>query len=460
MNKQSNSYLVLSYYKKHWPMLVISLLVFILLNSSTNISYDTTWMSDVNIWLTILFLDLVIFGFMTLVTYKIRNEYLQNSISLIITLTITESIKLSFDFLNIDLIQVGLIFSSFVFIIGIFLMTPDKALKIIHKQNQKDRYENQRLLSEQSDKFLADFANALENQSILFKNNSVLYSLISKLNIKTNVELLEDITNEITKRKNDKMITYIKNNKSITVSNIKVLTAEQIESAVLSFNSAIKQLDQNTKQLEINIFETLGLKNLSGFVGEVFGSMILKVSNGQLVKNLNQDGYPDLLLHITDEQKSYYSGTYTIRDGIKIANSKEIFSPYKHGGIEIKANVGSTPPGTNDIPKLVIGQQRIDYINMFDWKSHHRDTNNLIGITWDFINSLPTITAVFYSNNLTQDDWSKIVQPREGGGRTTSVSLIKKSGRKKMFNNWIVVIDDEKYINKFAKPQWIGERVK
>src|SRR5690606_360341 len=98
-------------------------------------------------------------------------------------------------------------------------------------------------------------------------------------------------------------------------------------------------------------------------------------------------------------------------------------------------------------------------INMFDWKSHHRDTNNLIGITWDFINSLPTITAVFYSNNLTQDDWSKIVQPREGGGRTTSVSLIKKSGRKKMFNNWIVVIDDEKYINKFAKPQWIGERV-
>lgn len=77
----------------------------------------------------------------------------------------------------------------------------------------------------------------------------------------------------------------------------------------------------------------------------------------------------------------------------------------------------------------------------------------------DFINKNPTIVGCFYQNNLTIDDWGKIVQPKESGGRTTSVSIMKSSGVKKMCQNWIAVIDDSAYIDKLSNRKWIGYKV-
>ncbi|MBK7642804.1 MAG: hypothetical protein IPJ19_07080 [Planctomycetes bacterium] len=82
----------------------------------------------------------------------------------------------------------------------------------------------------------------------------------------------------------------------------------------------------------------------------------------------------------------------------------------------------------------------------YDWKAHHRETNHLFGLLWDFIEGAPTIVAVFYSNELTTEDWGKIVKPREGGGRTTSVSIMAKPGIKKMYEGWSVVLDDQRYL--------------
>jgi hypothetical protein len=83
----------------------------------------------------------------------------------------------------------------------------------------------------------------------------------------------------------------------------------------------------------------------------------------------------------------------------------------------------------------------------YDWKAHHRETNNLVGIIWDFIDGIPHIVAVFFGNNLTENDWGKIVQPTEGGGRTTSVSIMSRDGVNKMYQNWIAVENDSRYIN-------------
>jgi len=94
-----------------------------------------------------------------------------------------------------------------------------------------------------------------------------------------------------------------------------------------------------------------------------------------------------------------------------------------------------------------MGDTRIEVMKSYDWKAHHRETNNLIGILWDFENTIPQIVAVFFGNNLTDNDWGKIVQPKEGGGRTTSVSIMSRQGVKKMYKNWIMIKNDDRYIN-------------
>lgn len=238
-----------------------------------------------------------------------------------------------------------------------------------------------------------------------------------------------------------------------------ILTNQQIVDSMNFANEALRSLDQQAKTFDINIFEALGMRNLSGIVGEYFGKSVQRKSNGTLHSNLHQDGYPDLLLINTPERKDYFDTLYTVTNGKKYPKDKSLFSPYKYGGIEIKATCGSTPPASKT-PKPLIGEQRIDLVNSFDWKAHHRETNNLVGILWDFLDEIPTIVAAFYRNDLTVDDWGKIVQPKEGGGRTTSVSIMNREGISKMCSGWIAVIDDEKYIAALAKRKWIGYRVK
>ena len=99
-----------------------------------------------------------------------------------------------------------------------------------------------------------------------------------------------------------------------------------------------------------------------------------------------------------------------------------------------------------------IGDTRISFLTGYDWKAHHRETNNLLGIIWDFINGVPRIVAVCYSNKLIEEDWGKIIKPKEGGGRTTSVSIMTREGVKKMYDGMLAVNNkDNRYIDFFNK---------
>ena len=53
----------------------------------------------------------------------------------------------------------------------------------------------------------------------------------------------------------------------------------------------------------------------------------------------------------------------------------------------------------------------------------------------------------------------RLIEPKEEGGRTTSVSIMRSVGVKKMCRNWIAVIDDDAYIDKLSNKRWIGYRV-
>lgn len=234
-----------------------------------------------------------------------------------------------------------------------------------------------------------------------------------------------------------------------------VLSPQDVVKAMNHANNALKDLSDSTRKFDINIFEALGMRNLSGLIGEYFARSVMSISNGKLVSNLHQDGYPDLLLVDTADKKKYFETLYTQKDGKKYPIDKEHFSPYMYGGIEVKATCGSTPPA-NKKPKPLIGEQRVKLITSFDWKAHHRSTNNLLAVLWDFIDELPTCVAAFYQDQLDVDDWGKIVHPKDDGGRTTSVSIMKRQGVKKMCKNWVAVLNDEVYINLLANKKWIG----
>lgn len=238
-----------------------------------------------------------------------------------------------------------------------------------------------------------------------------------------------------------------------------VISNENLIQAIHFCNQALRTLDEQTKAFDINIFEVLGMRNLSGMVGEYFAKSVERFSDGNLHSNLHQDGYPDLLRTNTPERLGYYHSLYIEKEGKKYPKDKALFSPFKYGGVEVKATCGSTPSAAVT-PKPLIGEQRIGKLTSFDWKAHHRETNNLLSIFWDFIDEVPTVAACFYRNDLTVDDWGRIVQPKSNGGRTTSVSIMTSAGVKKMCAGWIAVIRSEPYINSLASKKWIGYKVK
>ena len=214
-----------------------------------------------------------------------------------------------------------------------------------------------------------------------------------------------------------------------------------LTNAVDEFNRIIKTFED----MEIPIGDFLGLRNLSGFIGEVFNYSVVKKSNGYVRKNQHQDGYPDLLVMDATGKSEWDK----VQDKLY---EKSPFSPFAGGGIEVKATCGDIQKSTwfseRKIKRPQIGDPRIDYANKYTWKSHHRDTNNLCALIWDFIDKKPTIVAIMYADDLLVEDWGKVVQPKEDGGNTTSVSIIKTSGVDKLYKGLIAIIDDPDYEKK------------
>jgi hypothetical protein len=143
----------------------------------------------------------------------------------------------------------------------------------------------------------------------------------------------------------------------------------------------------------VDVFSILGLRNLSAFVGELYAAAAVKSSNGLFRKNPHQDGIPDLLIMDDAGAALWQRLEGRLRE-------KAPFSPFATGGIEVKATCGSLPTPAvcqrRGFEKPDIGDQRIGCMVGYDWKAHHRETNNLIGLLWDFIEGTPRIVAVFY----------------------------------------------------------------
>jgi len=269
-------------------------------------------------------------------------------------------------------------------------------------------------------------------------------------------EIIDEIN--IQKRTFSRKLTYKKNrNTNLSFKSTRgkthTLDFSLFEKAIVGMNKIIDQIHD----FDVDISAILGMRNLSAFIGELYVSCFEKEANGLFKKNPHQDGYPDLLLMdkegLEDIERVNKNSQH---------HDKAPFSPFPNGGIEVKATCGSVPTPAQCIKlvrsKPIIGDQRIDLLRGYDWKAHHRETNNLIGLLWDFIDHKPMVVALFFCSNLDEGDWGEIVQPKKGGGRTTSVSIMSRDGVKKMYQNWRLVVDDDRYIsflNKYHKSDLI-----
>jgi len=205
---------------------------------------------------------------------------------------------------------------------------------------------------------------------------------------------------------------------------------------ISAINTVHDRIDQ-FYDADLDIAALLQLRNLSAFVGELVAASILRDTHGLFVANPHQDGYPDLLLMDQVGKADWTRLASRLTD-------KRPFSPFPGGGIEVKATCGSVPSPeacrARGLARPALNESRITVMSGYDWKAHHRETNNLLGILWDFIAGRPRIAALFYSSDLASEDWGKIVQPTEGGGRTTSVSIMHKHGIRKMYDGWLCVL--------------------
>ena len=85
----------------------------------------------------------------------------------------------------------------------------------------------------------------------------------------------------------NKLKYIIINKHSVKIDNKVIITNSQILQAIEFSNEALISLDKQTKEFEINIFEIMGMRNLSGVVGEYFGKSLQKFSNQNLQSNLH-----------------------------------------------------------------------------------------------------------------------------------------------------------------------------
>ncbi|CAH1664759.1 hypothetical protein BOSEA31B_12734 [Hyphomicrobiales bacterium] len=112
------------------------------------------------------------------------------------------------------------------------------------------------------------------------------------------------------------------------------IDGEHLLQAVHETSSLARQISE----FPVNIFEILGMRNLSAFIGELFAASLIRVCDGNFIKNPHQDGYPDLLL-VDDNGRKLLS---KLQQNGQL-REKGPFSPFANGGLEIKATCGSVP---------------------------------------------------------------------------------------------------------------------
>lgn len=254
------------------------------------------------------------------------------------------------------------------------------------------------------------------------------------------------------------MSTNIKNfsifNSDTPVADTILSTSDVLE-VVIEANIYIIHLSNLFKEKNLDFFEVLGQRNLSGLVGEIFSRFFCKKFN-PFVNNPHPDGRPDIIYLANKEIEDYYYKECFISSSKPI---KSKLSPFPYDGIEVKCTIGNHKNNYNRQLEIETGSKvfdigipRINYLSDLVWWAHHTHSKSLIGLYYDYYseeNYAPQILAVFYSN-LNKNDWTNLSVGKANSKKTSNTSL-NKEGKEKMKQNCLLTINNELYIDKFIE---------
>ncbi len=192
---------------------------------------------------------------------------------------------------------------------------------------------------------------------------------------------------------------------------------------------AANELNDFLATLPPSLYKNLDFKTTGAMVGAIFCSYLADKIDGAIVNPIEK-GYPDIIP---------ISGSNA---------TEEVLRNYPYG-LEVKGTIGNVPTGV----KLRGGEQRVSKISGLTWQAHHQEVNKVLCIVWDFCNQInnfyfPALTAAFYSDKLTHEDWGAISGT---SGRNTKVCGMLQSGKNKMGDGMILLLNSKQYIFKYSK---------
>jgi len=242
--------------------------------------------------------------------------------------------------------------------------------------------------------------------------------------------------------------------KRVAISSVGVIEV------IIGANKYLHGLTECFKKLNFDIYATLGQRNLSGFIGEVFTNFFPKKINGFVV-NPHPDGRPDLLEITSKMAKKYFlEKCFKPAEDGRLAPIRSNLAPFRFGGLEVKSTIGKPINNYNDqlqndvgINSFSVGIPRIDYLSSITYWGHHISCENLLGLYYDYCEELkgtPQIMAVMHSELDPGNDWNPVSTGLEGSKKTSNTSL-NKSGRTKIMGNPIVVRNNLRYIKKLRQ---------
>ena len=186
--------------------------------------------------------------------------------------------------------------------------------------------------------------------------------------------------------------------------------------------SAVHQTNEFLETIPSTVYKNIDYKTTSSIVGSMFCQSIAGVT--EAIVNPIEKGHPDVIPKGGEKSSEEELRNYPV-------------------GLEVKCTVGNITKGAN----LRAGQPRINALEGITWQAHHQEVKELLGLVWDFVRgehefNYPKVTAIFYANNLIISDWGNISGTE---GRNTKVTGMKVSGKEKMGQGWVALIDDHMY---------------
>ena len=235
------------------------------------------------------------------------------------------------------------------------------------------------------------------------------------------------------------------------------ISCELVVKAMVNANHYLDSLESLFDKLNFEIYETLGQRNLSGFVGEIFARFLANEVD-ELAANPHADGRPDLI-----DISSEISKTYLTEHCLVASSNGEIMpvrsnlAPYKYGGIEVKTSIGNPKSGykkqlmaDRGLSGFSVGEPRVDYLASITYWGHHTSCSNLVGLYYDYFcpdDRIPQILAAMHSELDPNSDWHAVSIGKKGSKKTSNTSLTA-AGKSKLFNGIIAHIDSDRYIEK------------